>query len=84
MACEKPVIAAQAGEGARRVDESGGGLVTPPGDAAALAKAIRTLHHDPERRRQMGAAGREYVEERYSRADWARRFVDAVQALLPS
>jgi glycosyltransferase involved in cell wall biosynthesis len=84
MACEKPVIAAQAGEGALRVEESGGGLVTPPGDAAALAEAIRTLHRDPARRLQMGAAGREYVEKRYSRADWARRFVNAVKALLPS
>jgi glycosyltransferase involved in cell wall biosynthesis len=84
MSCEKPVIAAQAGEGARRVEESGGGLVTPPGDAAALAAAIRTLHRDPERRRQMGKAGRAYVEQRYSRVDWARRFVNAVKALLPS
>lgn len=84
MACEKPVIAAQAGEGARRVEESEGGLVTPPGDAAALAEAIRTLHRDPERRQQMGKAGRTYVEQQYSRAEWARRFVDAVKTLVPT
>ena len=84
MACERPVIAAQAGEGARRVEESGGGLVTPPGDAAALAEAIRTLHRDPQRRREMGEAGRRYVERNYSRADWARRFVDTVKTLVPT
>jgi colanic acid biosynthesis glycosyl transferase WcaI len=81
MACEKPVIASQAGEGAKRVDESGGGLVTPPGDSKALADAIRTLKSDPERRREMGQSGRRYIESYYSRQTWAERFVTAVEAL---
>ena len=82
MACEKPVIASQAGEGAKRVRESGGGLVTPPGDARALADAIRTLKSDPQRRREMGEAGRRYVEAYYSRQTWAERFVAAAESLL--
>jgi glycosyltransferase involved in cell wall biosynthesis len=34
------------------------GLLIPPGDADLLAEAIRQLSADPERRRQLGAAGR--------------------------
>jgi colanic acid biosynthesis glycosyl transferase WcaI len=81
MACEKPVIASQAGEGARRVEESRAGLVTPPGDERALAEAVRSLKRDPLRRREMGAAGRRYVETHYSRSRWAVRFVDAVEGI---
>lgn len=81
MACEKPVIASQAGEGARCVEESGAGLVTPPGDPQALADAIRTLKRDPQRRQAMGEAGRRYVEAHYSRQTWAQRFVTAAEAL---
>jgi glycosyltransferase involved in cell wall biosynthesis len=82
MACEKPVIASQAGEGARRVEESGAGLVTPPGDARALADAVRALKDDPDRRRAMGDAGRRYVEAHYSRQTWAQRFVTAAERLI--
>lgn len=38
------------------------GLLVPPGDVAALARAIRALAGDPERRRAMGRAGRRLVE----------------------
>jgi colanic acid biosynthesis glycosyl transferase WcaI len=73
LACGKPVVAAQAGEGARVLHESGAGCVVPPGDPAAMAKAIRELKHDPERRARMATAGRPYVEANFSRLAWARR-----------
>lgn len=41
------------------------GMLLPPGDEKALAKAILVLLADPERRRAMGQAGRERVEERF-------------------
>jgi D-inositol-3-phosphate glycosyltransferase len=34
------------------------GLVVPRGDSTALAQAIGSLLADPQRRRQMGVAGR--------------------------
>jgi phosphatidylinositol alpha-mannosyltransferase len=38
------------------------GLLTPPGDALALAEALRRLALEPERRRAMAAAARERAE----------------------
>ena len=84
MACGKAVVAAQAGETARIVRESGGGVVVPPGDPRALADALLALHRDPERRARMGERGRRFVEENYSRgavaARLAQRFHDLVAA----
>lgn len=73
MACERPVVGALSGESARVLEESGGGIVVPPGDARATASAILELYQDPARRSAMGAAGRRYVEEHYSRSAWAAR-----------
>ncbi|HEY1891592.1 MAG TPA: glycosyltransferase family 4 protein [Steroidobacteraceae bacterium] len=42
------------------------GIAVAPGDADGLAGAISTLLHDPERRRRMGAAGREWAQGRFS------------------
>lgn len=73
LACERPVVAIQAGESARILEESRGGIAVKPGDAEAAAAAILALYRDPERRCEMGVAGREFVEKRHSRAAWAGR-----------
>ena len=43
------------------VEDERSGLLVPPGDAAALAAAIRRLLEDPALRARLGAAGRETV-----------------------
>ncbi len=73
LACEKPVVGALSGESARVLEESGGGIVVPPGDARATADAILSLYRDPLRRTAAGKAGRRYVDEHYSRSIWATR-----------
>jgi glycosyltransferase involved in cell wall biosynthesis len=45
-------------------DDTGVGVA--PGDADGLASAILTLLRDPERRRRMGAAGRDWACARFS------------------
>jgi glycosyltransferase involved in cell wall biosynthesis len=81
LACERPVVGALSGESARVLAESGGGIVVTPGDARAVADAVLELYKDPARRASMGAAGRRYVEEHYSRAAWAARLEQRINEL---
>lgn len=81
MACGKPIVAALAGEGARVIREFAAGVVVPPGNAPALAEAIRTLRDDPERRKAMGESGHRLVAGRYSREATAEELESALQNL---
>jgi colanic acid biosynthesis glycosyl transferase WcaI len=82
MACERPVIASLAGEGARIVQSSQSGLVSAPGDAAAMASAIeRVQAMPPEERRAMGARGRLYVGKHYSRDALSARYLELLTAV---
>jgi len=68
MACGRPVVSTRiAGSGVPLVNEHGvTGLTVPPGDAAALAEAIREVDADEARWRGMGAAGLEAVRTKYA------------------
>ena len=64
MACGLPVIASPVGVNAEIVEHGVNGfLAETPGD---WSRALETLISNPELRLQMGAAGRERAEERYS------------------
>lgn len=59
MACGKPVVCCELGNGVSYVNRNGvTGLVVPPRDPAALAGAINRLLEDKELRDAMGVAGR--------------------------
>jgi glycosyltransferase involved in cell wall biosynthesis len=73
MAMGCPVIAARAGGPTEIVENAISGMLTPPGDAAALAAAIRGLLANPDRRALLAAAGRARVEAVYSRAAFEAR-----------
>ena len=64
MAAGCPVVASRVGGIPEIVEDGASGLLVPPGDAAALAKAIRRLAQDRTCRVRLGAAAR----------DRARRF----------
>jgi glycosyltransferase involved in cell wall biosynthesis len=66
MATGTPVIAADAGGVADIITSGENGLVTTPGDAEALAGAIRRLASSPELRRTLGAAGLQDAREHFS------------------
>jgi glycosyltransferase involved in cell wall biosynthesis len=71
MSCGTPVVASRAGALPEVVgtDETGASecaLLVEPGDAEALATAIRTLMDAPDERARLGAAGRSRALERYS------------------
>jgi colanic acid biosynthesis glycosyl transferase WcaI len=81
MSCEKPVIVAVDGEARRIVEEAGAGVFVEPEDSNALAEAIQALEADPERRRRMGASGRQYIVGRLSREQTAKTYISVLENL---
>ena len=79
MACEKAVIVAVDGQARQIVEQAAAGMFVEPDDAEALAHAITTLADDTERRRRMGANGREYIVSRLSRERTARTFLSVLE-----
>ncbi len=62
MVVGKPMIATKVGGMPELIDDEMTGLLVPPGDAAALAKAIGRLIGDQKLRRQMSAAAQKKVQ----------------------
>jgi phosphatidylinositol alpha-1,6-mannosyltransferase len=65
-ACGRPVVAGTSGGAPEAVQEGVTGHVVDPRSPDAVAEAIAGLLDDPARARAMGAAGRAWVEERWS------------------
>jgi putative colanic acid biosynthesis glycosyltransferase WcaI len=83
LAAARPVVASvdPGTEVARVVEAAGAGVAVDPDDPDALVKAVLALVDDPERRSEMAAAGRAFVETWPSPADVARRYEDLLQQL---
>ncbi len=68
MACGRPILASLEGEGARIVEEAQAGIVVPPEDASALAKAVLQLSlMRPSERETLGQNGRRYFLQEFDR-----------------
>jgi glycosyltransferase involved in cell wall biosynthesis len=78
MGAGRPVLGSVRGESAEILREAGQ-LVVPPGDAPAIARAMRDLAGDPQRRTEMGRAGRSYVEELFDRRVLADRYLELLE-----
>lgn len=66
MACGRPIVATTAGGIPEVVVHGETGLLVPPRDHDALARAILALLADPARRERMAAAGLARVRERFT------------------
>jgi glycosyltransferase involved in cell wall biosynthesis len=66
MACGKPVIGSDVGGIPFVVTDDETGLLVPPGDEVALAKACARLLSDPEAAAALAARGERSVRERFS------------------
>ncbi|HEX7120631.1 MAG TPA: glycosyltransferase family 4 protein [Longimicrobiales bacterium] len=75
-----PIVCSVPGEAGELVRRSGGGVVIPPEDAEALARAIRSLRADPERLKTMGCTGRAFVVREHLRPALAARMADVLAA----
>lgn len=80
MACARPLIASVGGEAAAIVRRARAGMVTPPGNAPALASAIRSMASQSEAERAaMGQRARAYADEHYSRDALAARYFELME-----
>lgn len=73
-ACGLPVVAGTSGGAPETVQEGVTGNVVDPRSADAVATTIADLLGDPARRAAMGAAGRAWVEQRWSWTTVAETF----------
>jgi len=75
MAAARPVVATAVGGTPEAVVDGETGLLVPPREPAALARAIEELLDDPERASRLGEAARRRVRERFDADEAARRVV---------
>jgi phosphatidyl-myo-inositol dimannoside synthase len=78
-ACGRPVVAGTSGGAPEAVQDGVTGHVVEPRSADAVADAIAGLLDDPARARAMGAAGRAWVEQRWSWTTIAATFADLLE-----
>lgn len=81
LAAGRPLIGMLDGEGARVINESGGGLVASAGDAAGLSEAVRRLVAMPDQaRRVMAERGRAYACAHFDKDLLVDRLVGWIEA----
>lgn len=74
MACGMPILASVAGETKRVIEESGGGLCSPPGDEGALYRNImRFLNMTNEERNILGTNSKGYCDNNFNKKDLLNR-----------
>lgn len=61
-----PVVLPSHGGFTEIIEDTGGGLLCEPNDAASLSQALKQLLTDPQQARQLGGAGHGAVRTRYS------------------
>jgi len=61
MAAGLPIIASQIGQIENLIDQDVTGLLVPPGDVPALARALERVQSEPGLGRRLGKAAREKV-----------------------
>jgi len=84
MAAGKPVLCAIDGVIRQVVEEARAGVFVQPGNARALAEAIKAWASDPKRCKQMGMNGREYVGVHFYRQVLANQMEDLLINLVHS
>lgn len=83
-AAGRAVVSTDVGGVRSVVQEGVSGILAPPGDAAAISRAVAHLLAHPARRAQMGAAGRLLSEERFGHERLLREIRALYAGLLSS
>ena len=82
MAAGRPVVLAIDGVIREVVEKSEGGIFVAPGNADALANAIRQLSSDPDLCIKMGSHGRHYIEKHFDRQLLADKLINIIEELV--
>jgi glycosyltransferase involved in cell wall biosynthesis len=82
MAAGKPVIATSVNGAVEQVLPGETGLLVPPRDADALARALLDLAHDPRKALAMGLKGRERVRSEFSLSRMTDAYIELYRRLL--
>lgn len=85
MACGKPVICTQLGNGVNVLNPDGvTGLTVPVGDAAALGRAVERLRMDVSLRQRLGRQAEIHIKSHYSLHAMGQRHIKLYQQLIAS
>jgi len=84
IASKRPVVATKVGGIPRVVEEGSSGRLVQPGDARALARAIRDILMDPEEGRRLAEKAYGTVRETFSAATMTQRYVDIYEEMTSS
>ncbi|PYP49429.1 MAG: hypothetical protein DMD45_14570 [Gemmatimonadetes bacterium] len=79
LACGRPLIASGGGGTPELVGDAG--VLAPPADPRAFARLLQDLLGDPDRRRALGAAGRQRAVMHFSRDRMVRDYGETLEAL---
>ncbi|PVA05189.1 WcaI family glycosyltransferase, partial [Thalassorhabdomicrobium marinisediminis] len=82
LASGRPVIATVTRDTALAAEVEGAGVITPPGDAPALAAALTELLQDPERHARLSRQARSRALDRWNKPAILDRFLAAAKALI--
>jgi glycosyltransferase involved in cell wall biosynthesis len=81
MEAQVPVVATRVGEIPEMITDGVEGLLTEPGDAEGIAKAVAELLRDPDRAAEMGRRGRERRRAEFDLDVTARRVGELYEQL---
>jgi glycosyltransferase involved in cell wall biosynthesis len=79
MACGTAVVATQAGGIPEAIVDDQHGVLVPPHDAAALARALIRLLKDPDLRKRLAEAGRQRIVNEFSVENMVQRTLAAYE-----
>lgn len=82
MASGLPIVSTDVGDTRSILAESGGGIIVPVGDRAALVAALRQLIDDPDLRHRMGEANRQWAVANLSPERLTRQVEAMYESLL--
>ena len=74
MSCGRALVAGLEGESAELIKTADAGICVSPGDAPALAEAIRSLKNQPKLAQRFADHGREFIVSKLSRQSTASEY----------